>query len=94
MADCLQLLLGMDIIGGMACPFTNVIGFWLYAIGLLVLEVIIYQYFEDVLIPTGTGIIIGTLMITLLPPGVQVIGLTVFGANLCLMLYNLYTRRD
>ena len=92
MADCLALLLSMDVIGGMLCPFTNVIDAWVYVVGLLVLEIILYQQFDDTLIPAGAGMIVGVLMATLLPAGVISVALMVFIVNFGLMLYSMFTK--
>lgn len=68
MADCFSLLIAGQLLDAVICPFTNVLGSWFYALGLLIIVVMIYfksnHNLTLVLMIAGLG---GSAMTMLLP---------------------------
>lgn len=70
MVDCVSLLLSTDFFNGVMCPFTNVIGHWIFAIIVLVGLGMLYMRTEDIAIPSIIGITYGLLGVSMFPPEV------------------------
>ena len=94
MVDCLLLLLETDILTGLACPFTNVAGGYFYALMLIAFEVILAIKYENLIVPASIGVILSTLMITLLPVYVPWITMLILVVNFAVVLYLMYVRED
>jgi len=94
MADCLTLLLQGDILTGITCPFTNVIGLYFYAIMIMTFEVVLILKYDEISVPATVGIFYGFLMLALLPPEAWRIPLGILVFNLAVVLYSMYRMRD
>lgn len=92
MVDCLLLLLMGDIIGGLTCPFTNMIEFYFYAIMLAALEISIAVKYDNILAPSTLGLFLSILMIALVPPEVRLIPLFIFLVNGGIVMYSMFIR--
>lgn len=92
MVDCLLLLLTGDIIGGLICPFTNMIELYFYAVMLAALEISIAIKYDNLLAPSTLGLFVGVLMIALIPPEAYIIPLFIFLVNGGTVLYSIFIR--
>lgn len=92
MVDCLLLLLLGDIIGGLTCPFTNMIELYFYAIMLAALEISIAIKYDNILAPSTLGLFVSVLMIALLPGEAYIIPIFIFLVNGGIVLYSMYIR--
>jgi hypothetical protein len=92
MVDCLQLLLTGDILTGITCPFTNVIGLYFFAIMLAATEISIAIRYDNIMAPSVLGLFAGVLMIATLPPEAYIIPLFIFIVNGGTVLYSMYIR--
>lgn len=94
MADCLTLLLNGDILTGITCTWTNVIGLWFYAIMLAAFEVSIFIKYENSAAPSFFGVFIGMLMLALLPAEAWTIPIGILIFNTAVVIYNVLRLRD
>ena len=90
MADCLTLLLTGNILTGITCTWTNVIGLWFYAIMLMTLEVVLFIKTDNIIGPAMLGVMVGILMIAILPPVMAIIPTIILGVNLAVVMYKLF----
>lgn len=67
MADPWTLLLTGDFISALLSVFTNVMGFWFYALMLFAFEILVYLKTENVTMVVITSIIITIAMSALIP---------------------------
>lgn len=94
MADCLALILQGDILNGITCTWTNVIGQWFYVIMLLAFQITLYIKYENTNAPAVLGAFTGLLMLSLLPAEAWSISLGVLIFNIAIILYSVYHLRD
>jgi hypothetical protein len=92
MADCLLLLLQTDILGGIICTFTNLIGGWFYVVVLAALEIGILIKYDNVLAPSLLGMFLSILMISQMPALGMWVHIVIFVVNLAGLLYGLFIR--
>lgn len=92
MVDCMMLLLQGNILGGITCTWTNVIGLWFYALMLASLEITIFIKYDNLLAPTIMGTFAGILMISFLPPVAWGIPITILIINVAAVIYSTFTR--
>lgn len=87
MADCLTLLLQGSVLTGLTCTWTNIIGFWFYALVLAAFEVSIAIKFENITAPAVIGLFISILMINYFPPEVKLLPILIFIINAAAIIY-------
>lgn len=68
MPNCLALLTNMDFYGAIMCPYTNVMGNWVYAILMLTVITIVYIRTQDIAMPAILGLIYGLAGAVISPP--------------------------
>ena len=90
MADCLTLLLTGDILTGITCTWTNVIGLWFFAIMLMTLEVVLFIKTDNITGPALLGVMVGLLMIATLPTAMALIPITIISVNFAVVAYKLF----
>ena len=90
MADCLTLLLTGNILTGITCTWTNVIGLWFYAIMLMTLEIVVFIKTDNITGPALLGVTVGILMIATLPTAMAIIPTIILGVNLAVVAYKLF----
>ena len=93
-ANCLLLLLTGNILTGLTCTFTNVIGVWFYAIMIAIFEISIAIRYGNVLAPAVIGVVSSILMISQLPPYAQWIPVAVLIVNIAAILYLMFVREE
>ena len=66
--SCYSVLLTGDLLNAIVCPFTNVMGYWFYAVMMLIALAGIYFKSQNVTLVALMGIMSGTTMAMLFPP--------------------------
>jgi len=87
MADCLLLLLQGDMIGGLTCAYTNVIGLWFFALCLAAIEIAVAIKFSNVTLPTVMGMLISILMVNYLPVEMWLVPIGILSVNMAALIY-------
>lgn len=94
MTDCLTLILQGDIFFGITCTWTNLVGLWFYALMLFTFEILLIIKFDNLLIPSVIGIIVGMTMLNYLPPELSMIPVVILILNISAVLYSRFVKDD
>ena len=92
MADCLLTILTGDVIGGIICTWTDVIGLYFYAVMLMAIEIGIAIKYDNLLAPSVFGFFVGILMMGLIPPEAWMIPLFIMILNGAAVVYAMFIR--
>jgi hypothetical protein len=94
MVDCVSLILAGDILGGIVCPYSNMIGPWFYAFIIGIVELAVYMKYDNLLAPGMIGVVCSLLMFGLLPGTIWFIPFAIFAGNMAAILYELFTKSN
>lgn len=64
MASPYDVLVSGDILGGVLQVYTDVMGFWVYTLGLMAILVMVYYKTKNITTVSVLGVLLGSAMIT------------------------------
>ena len=92
MVDCLLLILTGDVLTGITCTWTNIIGLYFFAIMLGAVEISLAVKYDNITGPATFGMFIGILMLGSLPPIAWTLPLFIFILNAGAVMYSVFFR--
>ncbi len=87
---CYSILMTGDLINGITCVYTSVLGYWFYAIMMLVAITGMYFKSHNVTFVAVMGIISGFTMASLFPPEIHQFGYVMVALALTGVFYKVF----